>query len=71
VTDAPGALFTGELAELYPEAVVICTTRDPGRWWESVQELEKVVTPWWMHVLFFPMPSLRFFGTWMKALKPR
>jgi hypothetical protein len=34
LTDVPGAHFTGELVELYPDAVVICTTRDPGRWWE-------------------------------------
>ena len=34
--DMPPILFTGELAQLYPNAKIICTIRDPQKWWESM-----------------------------------
>lgn len=39
VTDLPPILFTEELVELFPEAQVICTTRDPESWWKSVEKI--------------------------------
>jgi hypothetical protein len=35
-TDAPGVYFWRSLAERYPDARLILTERDPGRWWESM-----------------------------------
>ena len=71
VTDAPAVLFSEELAEVFPEAVVICTTRDPERWWESFQDVAKTMLLWWLDVVFFPMPTLRYFGVWIGGLKKR
>ncbi|KAJ6445076.1 NAD dependent epimerase/dehydratase [Purpureocillium lavendulum] len=34
--DLPVALFSSELAELYPDAKVVILNRDPERWYESV-----------------------------------
>ncbi|TVY26961.1 hypothetical protein LHYA1_G005085 [Lachnellula hyalina] len=71
LTDSPGSMYVGELAEVYPDAVVICTTRDAERWWESVQELEKTVVAFWMQdILFAPMPSLRYFKTFVMSMAP-
>jgi hypothetical protein len=36
--DYPGCTFWKELADYYPEAKIILTVRDPGRWYESVNE---------------------------------
>jgi hypothetical protein len=36
--DWPGCSFYAELAERYPEAKVILSTRDPDRWYESMSE---------------------------------
>lgn len=36
--DYPGCTFWQELADYYPEAKIILTSRDPGRWFESVNE---------------------------------
>jgi hypothetical protein len=36
--DWPGAFFYAELAERYPEAKVILTTRDPHGWYDSISE---------------------------------
>jgi hypothetical protein len=37
-TDWPGASFALELADYYPEAKVILSTRDPQRWYESMRD---------------------------------
>jgi hypothetical protein len=36
--DYPGCTFLDELADYYPDAKIILTTRDPVRWWESTNE---------------------------------
>jgi hypothetical protein len=38
-TDLPPILFTEELVELFPDAQVICTVRDPESWWKSVSKI--------------------------------
>ena len=39
VTDLPPNLFTEELIQLFPDAKVICTTRDPESWWNSMKSI--------------------------------
>ncbi|MCA9710624.1 MAG: sulfotransferase family protein [Myxococcales bacterium] len=36
--DWPSTRYYAELAERYPEALVVLTQRDPGRWYESTRE---------------------------------
>ena len=36
--DYPGCTFWRELADHYPDAKIILTIRDPGRWYDSVNE---------------------------------
>jgi hypothetical protein len=36
--DWPGAAFYAELAQVYPDAKVVLSVRDPGRWYESMAE---------------------------------
>ncbi len=38
-TDLPPIFFTEELVELFPDAHVICTVRDPEDWWNSVRAI--------------------------------
>lgn len=38
-TDLPPIFFTGELVELFPDAHVICTVREPEEWWNSVRAI--------------------------------
>ncbi|KAH7317579.1 hypothetical protein BKA65DRAFT_514752 [Rhexocercosporidium sp. MPI-PUGE-AT-0058] len=71
VTDSPSYQFAGELAEVFPDAKVIVTTRDPERWWESFSELMKTVLPGWVRVVFLSKPTLRWFGKWSDAMTNR
>ncbi|RDW92312.1 hypothetical protein BP5796_01706 [Coleophoma crateriformis] len=71
MTDNPGILFVEELLALYPDAVVICTTRDPETWLRSLGDLLKDVDLWWIDALFSIMPALRFFAAWRRSMAYR
>ncbi|POR38519.1 Uncharacterized protein TPAR_01292 [Tolypocladium paradoxum] len=44
--DLPAAVFSAELAELYPDAKVVVLNRDPDSWYESVLEtVNRVMAP--------------------------
>ncbi|KAE9362763.1 hypothetical protein N431DRAFT_551022 [Stipitochalara longipes BDJ] len=64
VTDTWGAAFTPELLGLYPDAVVICTLREPEAWWRSWIGIPiNAVSSWHLEVLKFflwPVPVLRY-----------
>lgn len=36
-TDVPHILAVPEMLEIYPDAKVVLVTRDPVRWWSSIQ----------------------------------
>jgi hypothetical protein len=71
VVDTPAVFVVGELARAFPDAKVICTLRDPEKWFASYQELKKIFTPWYLDILFFPVPTLRFFGKYVAAIGKR
>jgi hypothetical protein len=61
VADNPAIMFTGELASVFPNAKVICTTRDPDTWWKSFEGVAKQGDPWWLSVVFSLVPTLRYY----------
>ena len=61
ITDLPGNDFISELQELYPDAEVIVVTRDPERWWKSVEMIMNTTTPPWLGFLLLPCPTWRWF----------
>ncbi|KAJ9616455.1 hypothetical protein H2200_000173 [Cladophialophora chaetospira] len=67
-TDLPSNAFVAELIEMYPDAKVICTVRDPEKWWNSlapiVEKGNLTVLTW----IFAPLPTLRWFRTFHDAL---
>ncbi|KAL2783027.1 NAD dependent epimerase/dehydratase [Aspergillus keveii] len=68
VTDAPGAQFTPELLSLYPDAIVICTVRDPIAWDKSMGQTAGLATMWFLSFVLLPLPGMRHFTTYIKAL---
>ena len=67
----PAVMFTRELAEMYPNAKVICTVRDPEKWWKSLEDLMKTVDLWWVPIVFWPVPTLRWFKKWKDGMNER
>jgi hypothetical protein len=67
--DAPGAQFVPELMELYPDAIVICTVRDPDEWAKSIDAVAASTLQWYLRVVLFPLPSLRHFPHYLGVLQ--
>lgn len=70
-TDTPMIQYTEELTRLYPKAIVICTTRERSAWYESSEALNKNTMLWWLDLVFWPMPTLRWFGRWRDTIGER
>ncbi|KAM0804847.1 P-loop containing nucleoside triphosphate hydrolase protein [Usnea florida] len=67
VTDSPPINFVEELMELYPNAKVIATTRDPDDWWRSMAPLVRNSKMGFLGFAFYWLPTLRFFTTYVRA----
>ena len=61
MTDAPCNGLVPELLELYPDAVVICTVRDPDAWVASMATVANAATLWFLGVVLFWIPGMRHF----------
>ncbi|KAJ0366133.1 hypothetical protein COL154_004047 [Colletotrichum chrysophilum] len=61
--DAPCIWLVPEILELYPDAVVIATTRDKESWWKSAQTISSLVDWLWLPFFARPLPVLNSFVT--------
>ncbi|KAG2411785.1 hypothetical protein HFD88_009341 [Aspergillus terreus] len=69
VTDAPCAQLIPELLELYPDAMVICTVRNPEAWAKSHKQLRNLATSWFLRVVLLPLPGMRHFVKFLSLLR--
>ncbi|KAL8706965.1 MAG: hypothetical protein Q9201_000013 [Fulgogasparrea decipioides] len=69
-TDAPASGLVPELLELYPDAKVICTVRDPKAWEKSMETVSNTATMWFLRGVLFPLPALRYFVDYINVLRP-
>jgi hypothetical protein len=58
VTDAPGTGLVKEMLELYPDAKVICTVRDPDAWVKSMDTVANAATLWFLGIVLLPLPGM-------------
>jgi hypothetical protein len=63
ITDAPGNCFVEELMEIYPDAQVICVTRDREKWWASWEAVTKEAGAGFLNILMAPVPGKRWYPT--------
>ena len=61
ITDSPGSQFIPELMELYPDAKVICTTRDPVLWEPSMMRVQSLTGVWFARLALLPLQGMRHF----------
>lgn len=67
-TDLPGNACVEELLEIHPDAVVICTVRDPDKWWQSIKPIVENANFTLLSFILAPLPTLRWFRTYHDAL---
>lgn len=68
-TDAPASGLVEELLKVYPKAIVICTTRDPDAWVESMQSVQNAATMAILRFILFPIPGMRYFVDYVNVLR--
>ena len=68
-TDAPASVVVAELMELYPNAKVVCTVRDPDQWEKSMETVANASTMWFLRGVLFPLPALRYFVDYINVLR--
>lgn len=66
--DPPLSLLIPELLTLYPEALVLCTVRDPQTWTRSILEISRAARPTLAGFIFFWIPSVRYLPTLVKNM---
>lgn len=68
ITDTPGHLFIEELMELYPDAKVICTVRDPDAWAESIDKVAQTSLQGFLTFSLLWLPGMRHFPNYLYVL---
>ncbi|KAJ5873520.1 uncharacterized protein N7473_013393 [Penicillium subrubescens] len=68
VTDAPCSQFVPELLEIYPNAKVICTARDPISWEKSMIQAQGLAMAWFLRAVLLPLSGMRHFVDYTEQL---
>ncbi len=53
--------------ELFPDAKVVCTVRDQGDWWRSMESMVRNSKVGFLGLVFFLLPTARWFTTYVRA----
>jgi hypothetical protein len=67
--DCPAALLVPEILSIFPDAVVIATTRDPKSWWRSMKTMQTMTSNWYLPVLVMWVPKIGTYGIWREKFK--
>ena len=62
--DCPAAVLAPELMSLYPEAVVIVSTRDQASWWKSMSNMNSMMSNWYLPWMVLWLPKIGVYGRW-------
>lgn len=66
--DVPAATLTPELMDLYPDAVVIASTRDEESWWKSMNHVNDMMSTWYLPLVVMWVPKASVYGRWRGLL---
>ncbi|KAK7953484.1 hypothetical protein PG996_014378 [Apiospora saccharicola] len=62
--DCPAATLTPELMRVYPDALVLCTTRSQDSWWRSMEYLNGMMGTWWLPLVVLWLRKSQIYGVW-------
>jgi hypothetical protein len=69
VMDAPCLGLVAELLEVYPDAIVICATREPEVWAKSMAVVSSASTMVFLRFILFLLPGMRLFPDYISVLR--
>ncbi|OTA94121.1 hypothetical protein M434DRAFT_71931 [Hypoxylon sp. CO27-5] len=62
--DCPAATLTPEIMRVYPDAIVIATTRDQAGWWKSMNYLNSLMGTWYLPLVVLWLHKTQVYGIW-------
>ncbi|KAI1772104.1 hypothetical protein F4818DRAFT_427720 [Hypoxylon cercidicola] len=62
--DCPAATLTPEIMRVYPDAIVIATTRDQASWWKSMNYLNSLMGTWYLPLVVLWLYKTQVYGMW-------
>ncbi|KAK8111981.1 uncharacterized protein PG998_008438 [Apiospora kogelbergensis] len=62
--DCPAATLTPEIMRLYPDALVICTTRSQESWWRSMEAMNAMMGTWYLPLVVIWLRKSQAYGAW-------
>lgn len=65
----PAVLLTEEIMRVYPDAIVIATTRDSKSWNKSRARMREMSEKWYIPFVVYWMPKVNIFPTWQKLVR--
>lgn len=67
--DCPAALLTPEILAVYPEAIVLVTTRDEGSWWRSMEYMNSFMGTYHLPFVVMWLWKAQAYGKWRRRFK--
>jgi hypothetical protein len=67
-TDMPSNLLVPQLLDVFPDAVVIATTRDASSWHRSTIRMTDMTDAWYVPLVVSFLPGLNIFPRWKTLL---
>ena len=67
--DCPAALLTPEIMNVYPDAIVIVTTRDQDSWWKSMEYLNSFMGTYHLPFVVMWLWKAQAYGKWRKRFQ--
>ncbi|RYP63893.1 hypothetical protein DL771_009068 [Monosporascus sp. 5C6A] len=64
--DCPAALLTPEIMKVFPDAIVIVTTRDQKSWWRSMEYLNSFMGTYHLPFVVMWLWKAQAYGEWRK-----
>ncbi|KAH9894704.1 hypothetical protein F4778DRAFT_287783 [Xylariomycetidae sp. FL2044] len=67
--DCPAATLTPEIMSVYPDALVVATTRDPKSWWRSMEHMNSMMTTWYLPLIVLWLHKSQVYGIWRERFR--
>ncbi|KAI1841108.1 hypothetical protein JX265_013209 [Neoarthrinium moseri] len=67
--DCPAATLVPEIMRVYPDAIVIATTRDHKSWWRSMEYMNSMMSTWYLPILVLWLHKAQVYGLWAERFQ--
>ncbi|KAI5923942.1 hypothetical protein F4810DRAFT_155287 [Camillea tinctor] len=67
--DCPAATLTPEILRVFPDAIVIATTREQEAWWKSMDYMNSMMSTWYLPLVVLWLHKSQVYGIWRERFR--